>query len=262
MQHLTEEQLVLHHYHDGDAPFAVEQHLAACGDCREQFDTLRRVLALVSEAPLPERDASYGSEVWQRMRWKLGSRPSRVARTFLSAPRAGSADKNVRATRVTAGRSRAWVAPLIAAAAIALAFIGGILWHSRQSHPASAPVAKAQPNPEKLLVLVVGDHLENSERMLTELTNADPSQALDLTNESRRAEELVASNRIYRQAATQRGDTRMATLLSDLEPVLTELAHADGTLSPSEVSALQKRIESKGLLFKVRVASARGNQTL
>lgn len=235
MQHLTEEQLVLHHYHDGDAPFTVEQHLAACSDCREQFDTLRRVLALVTEAPLPDRDASYGDEVWNRMRWKLGSRKR---------------------------RARAWVVPLIAAAAVAIAFIGGIVWHSRQSHPASTPVANVKPNPEKLLVVVVGDHLENSERMLTELTNADPSQELNVTTESRRAEELVASNRIYRQAAVQRGDTRMATLLSDLEPVLTELAHSDGTLSPAEVGALQRRIESKGLLFKVRVASAQGNQTL
>jgi len=235
MQHLTEEQLVLHHYHDGDAPFTVEQHLAACGDCREQFDTLRRVLALVTEAPLPDRDASYGDEVWNRMRWKLGSRRRRTS---------------------------AWLVPLIAAATVAIAFIGGIVWHSRRSQPTSAPVATAQPNPEKLLVLVVGDHLESSERLLTELTNADPSQELNVTTESRRAEELVASNRIYRQTAMQRGDTRMATLLSDLEPVLTELAHSDGTLSPAEVGALQRRIESKGLLFKVRVASARGNQTL
>ena len=66
----------------------------------------------------------------------------------------------------------------------------------------------------------------------------------------------MASNRIYRQTATQRGDDRLASVLSDLEPVLLEIAHSDGKLSPDEATALQKRIDSKGLLFKVRVISA------
>jgi len=38
--------------------------------------------------------------------------------------------------------------------------------------------------------------------------------------------------------------------------VLIELSHAGSTLSKDEVSELQKRIEAKGLLFKVRVVSA------
>jgi hypothetical protein len=92
--------------------------------------------------------------------------------------------------------------------------------------------------------------------MLLELSNADARHPLDVTSESRRAGELVASNRIYRQTATRRGETRIASLLSDLEPVLLELSHAGATLSPDEIAALQKRIDSKGLLFKVRVVSA------
>ena len=47
MQHLTEEQLVLHHYHDGDAAADVAQHLGACAECRAQSETLTRVLSLV-----------------------------------------------------------------------------------------------------------------------------------------------------------------------------------------------------------------------
>jgi len=58
----------------------------------------------------------------------------------------------------------------------------------------------------------------------------------------------------------QHGDDRLASLLADLEPVLLEIAHSDGTLSPAEAVALQKRIDSKGLLFKVRVMTAqKGN---
>jgi len=158
------------------------------------------------------------------------------------------------------------------AAALVVAFIGGILWHARTQQtvtpqtvvahnappvaPAAQPAAIASASKDRLLLVVVSDHLDSSERMLLEISNADAKHPLDVASESKRAGELVASNRIYRQTATRRGETRIASLLSDLEPVLVELSHAGSTLSPDEIAALQKRIDSKGLLFKVRVVSA------
>ncbi|HXH38600.1 MAG TPA: hypothetical protein VNN08_08225 [Thermoanaerobaculia bacterium] len=242
MQHLTEEQLIAHYYHEGDAAFA-EEHLASCDECRAQLETLRSVLALIDQLPIPERGDAYGEEVWTRLRWKMGSERR---------------------------RSRVWGTIAAIAAALAVAFIGGVLWHARTQqtqHPQTVVAQATQPGPvrtaaaesasrDRLLLIVVGDHLDNSERMLLELTKADPKQPLDVSSESKRAGELVASNRIYRQTATRRGETRIASLLSDLEPVLVELSHAGSTLSPDEITALQKRIDSKGLLFKVRVVSA------
>ena len=73
MQHLTEEQLVLHHYHDGESAAETEKHLASCAECRAQSETLKRVLALVDSMPIPERGESYSEQVWTRLRWKLGS---------------------------------------------------------------------------------------------------------------------------------------------------------------------------------------------
>ena len=118
------------------------------------------------------------------------------------------------------------------------------------------PAAIASASKDRLLLVVVSDHLDSSERMLLEISNADAKHPLDVASQSKRAGELVASNRIYRQTAARRGETRIASLLSDLEPVLVELSHAGSTLSPDEIAALQKRIDSKGLLFKVRVVSA------
>jgi hypothetical protein len=248
MQHLTEEQLVAHYYHDGDAAIA-EAHLGSCEECRAQLATLRSVLALIDQLPIPEKNVVYGEEVWTRLRWKLGSERR---------------------------RSRVWATISAIAAALALAFIGGMFWHARtqQTSPAVV-VARSTPSPaaaaqtasssssavsrDRLLLVVVSDHLDNSERMLLELSNADAKHPLDVTSESRRAGELVASNRIYRQTAARRGETRIASLLSDLEPVLLELSHAGSTLSPDEIASLQKRIDSKGLLFKVRVVSAQVN---
>ena len=235
MQHLNEEQLVLHHYHDGDGAGQTEEHLAGCAECRAQFETLRRVLALVDTLPIPDRGDGYSEQVWTRLRWKLGSERRRL---------------------------RQWQIGFAAAAMLAIAFVSGILWHRQniatapvQTATVKAPAAETA-KPTQILLVVVGDHLDASERMLLEVANADARRSLDMSEESRRAEDLVVSNRIYRQTAAQRGETRIATLLSDIEPVLLELAHAGSSLSPEKLAALQKRIESKGLLFKVRVVSA------
>jgi anti-sigma factor RsiW len=106
MQHLTEEVLVAHYYHDDDAPPAAEEHLRACGECRAQYHAIRRVLALVQEAPLPDRGDAYGDQVWSRLRWKLGSDKRRRLR---------------------------WQSLLAAAAVLAIAFFAGQLWHARSS---------------------------------------------------------------------------------------------------------------------------------
>jgi hypothetical protein len=234
MQHLNEEQLVMHRYRDeGDDAASAEQHLSACADCRAQYDTLCRVLALVDELPVPERGDDYGTAVWNRLRWRLGRRE----------------------------RARMWQG-LAAAAMVALVFLAGVWWARMRStkadHIASntAQMAAQAAGHDRILVMVVGDHLDNSERMLLEISNADSSRPLDVSGERRRAAELVSQNRLYRQTATQRGDERIATLLADLEPVLVELAHADDHLSAAELTSLQKRIDSKELLFKVRVVSA------
>jgi hypothetical protein len=235
MQHLTEQELVLHHYHDEDSPAAAAQHLAACDVCRAEYNSIQRVLALVDEMPIPERAEGYGEQVWTRLRWKLGS------------PR----------------RQNTWRSLLAAAAIIAIAFFAGQWWQARNVAPANvatinnaAAKVSQSDSQNRILFVVVTDHLDSSERMLMQVVNSDSKRGLDLTSERGRAEELVASNRIYRQTAQQRGNDRLATVLADLEPVLLEIAHSDGKLSPEEAASLQKRIDSKGLLFKVRVISA------
>jgi hypothetical protein len=157
---------------------------------------------------------------------------------------------------------------------IALVFFAGGLWWAKNhaltpagpSEITNSPSTSLIASPantahdhDRILLVVVGDHLDNSERMLLELTNADASRGLDVTAERRRATELVSANRLYRRTAEQHGDARIAALLADLEPVLLELSHADDRLSPDEVASLQKRIDSKELLFKVRVVSAQAS---
>jgi len=240
MQHLNDEELIAHHYRDADA----SEHLRACADCKAQYETLCRVLSLVESVPVPERGASYPDEVWNRLRWRLERR-----------------------------RRRTWQWMASAAAVLAIAFVTGEWWHSRQQTADSGqqvaaarplntstaqPLNSSTPDTNKVLVYVVGDHLDAAERVLAELSNADPKKGLDVGEQQKRAEELVDANRIYRQTAAKRGDARIAALLSDIEPILVELSHSGAKLTPDELTSMQRRIDSKNLLFKMRVMSAQG----
>ena len=68
MNHLNEEQLILHYYgEEGDDSSTAEQHLEECGECRALYASLQRVLNVVDSLPVPERGAEYGAQVWQRI---------------------------------------------------------------------------------------------------------------------------------------------------------------------------------------------------
>src|SRR5205085_12631435 len=85
MQHLSEEQLVLYHYHDPESPAGAAEHLLACADCHTQYDALRRVLTLVDDMAVPHRADKYGIAAWNRLRWKLGTEPRRTRLAAMSA---------------------------------------------------------------------------------------------------------------------------------------------------------------------------------
>src|SRR5438477_7664917 len=87
MQHLTEQELVLHHYHDEDSPAAVAQHLTACDVCRAEYNSIQRVLALVDEMPIPERVDNYGEHVWTRLAGSSEARGGRHGNRSSAQPR-------------------------------------------------------------------------------------------------------------------------------------------------------------------------------
>jgi hypothetical protein len=64
---------------------------------------------------------------------------------------------------------------------------------------------------------------------------------------------LLDENRLYRETAKQQGDVALASVLDELERVLLDVAHSPDELTPAKLASLQKRIEDRGILFKVRV---------
>jgi hypothetical protein len=166
------------------------------------------------------------------------------------------------------GGWRAWFVPgrLAWAAAIVVlvgaAFMAGRLAPRPDATP--APVASAAPSDaqvrERILLVDLNDHLEQSQMVLIELVSGDDAQPAVMSVERNRAEQLVSANRLYRQTAVSNGDTGMADLLDELERVLVDVAAGPATASSRDLAEVRRQIESKSLLFKVRVLSSEVRQ--
>ncbi len=219
--HPGDDDLVLYHYGEGDDRAELERHVAACTTCRDRLEALRRDLAWVDALPVPERGQAYGAQVWQRVRPRLQRRTGR----------------------------RFWVPAALAASLLAAFLLG------RQFPETPSPLAA--PVRERILLVAVGDHLERSQLVLVELANADPNGPLAMGSERKLAQELVGESRLYRQSAVRAGETGVADVLDDVERILVEVAHSPETLSPADLRTLQRRIESKGILFKMRILGSR-----
>jgi hypothetical protein len=105
----------------------------------------------------------------------------------------------------------------------------------------------------RVLLLSVADHLERSDRVLTDIMNT-PGGA-DISVEQQWAADLVAANRLYRQDAVDADETSVAAVLDELERTLLDIVHRPADTSSQDFDQLRRRIDSAALLFKVRVMS-------
>jgi hypothetical protein len=255
-KHYSEDDLTLYYY--GEAPSAgfgaarrkadIERHLQECSDCARVYREIAGTLAMVVAEEAPERGERYGLEVWQRIRHQLPEAEAKFGWFTGFTKVAGLA---------------AIAAVLVIAAFIAGRFSMNPSNLANPSNPANSanlenPANSANPsnlaNPGvRLLVSDVADHLERSERMLTDIMNT--SNPGDISMEQGWAEDLLSTSRLYRQDAVEAGEQSIATILDDLERNLLEIVHSPSKISAADLEQLRRRIDAAALLFKVRVMS-------
>ena len=235
MKHLNEEELIDLYYNE--ATTAAHVHLRACRECSTQYSELQRDLDSVKAAQASPRGAEYGERVWQALIPQLTAYPKKTARW------------------------RSWVqwksVALAAscAALLAIAFVGGRYWE-RHSNRTTAVVS---PNPQatqRVLLVVLTDHLDRTERLLVALNHADSPDRAENDQLQSEARELLASNRLYRATANKAGDPAMAGTLDRVENVLAEVAN-DPNLTAEDLERVRKDMNTEGILFDIRVLLAR-----
>jgi len=234
MKHMTEQELIAFREGVVEQRAAISEHLAACHECREELERIEAVLAALDTLPVPDPGVDYGRRVWQQIASRLPERPDAWWQAWFQ-PR------------------RLAVIGALAALIIAAFVIGRIT----SPMPVVDNVASNEQVRERILIVAVGEHLGHSERMLVELSNAEPSnpaqKQVNISAEQRRAEDLLQENRLYRQTALQEGDTGLASTLDELERVLLDVAHSPEEVTPKQLEAIRQKIEARGILFKVRV---------
>jgi hypothetical protein len=140
------------------------------------------------------------------------------------------------------------------------AFLGGSLWQKLRSHPDVA-VNPAQAR-ERVVLFILNDHLDRSERLLVELNHAaeEDSGAQSSDQEASlqaEARQLLPDNRLYRQAVSAGNDPMMVAALDHLERVLLEVANSPDKLSSADIARIEQEMNTDSLLFQVRVLRAR-----
>ena len=248
--HLTEDELILHYYGEIDrADHArVESHLASCAECQFANEKLRRVMTMVDAASPVEAPLGFERTAWARLEPALEERLG-----HRSAAREGGSGWK------TFFWFPQWALAGGVAALVVVAFMAGRI--SGGDSPVATPSgAVAEVERGRVLQTAVGDHLDRTQMMLVELANAETDGADVLAGEQKRAEDLVAANRVIRKSALQAGDGQVVDILEDLERVLLEIANAPANATSNDLTDLQSRITREDLLFRLRVIASEMRQ--
>jgi hypothetical protein len=250
--HCTDDELTLYYYGEGSRRHNVERHLESCQACAATYREIAGTLAMIAAPETPERGDQYGLEIWQRIRHKLPERESGFSR-FSGLWRFSG----------FSGFERFSGFGVAAAAALLMiaAFIGGRVWQQRSATPVLTTATNA-PNPANpehpenrtnlILLTSVADHLDRSERVLTDIMNAPRG---DISTEQGWATDLLNASRLYRQDAVDAGEDSVASVLDELERNLIEIVHSPSRISAADLDQIRRRIDAASLLFKVRVMS-------
>ena len=196
----------------------VEQHLEACAECAKTYAALRSDLAEMEFAEPPVRDALYGKRVWESI---SGSLPAYEVRKAELAARRPVERLELCCRRPGAGYLRLHRWPAVGAQRRRKTVAG--------NHPQQKQPSVAHP-PQRVVVVVLSDHLDRSERLLVELKHADAGNAEMLSPLRDEARSLLAANRICRQKAKHDDDPALATALDRLDHLLAELGKPAGWL--------------------------------
>jgi hypothetical protein len=237
MNHLSEEQIVLHYYGDAEEASEVERHLAACPDCRAEFVRVQATLKQIEPLEVTEPAAEFEEKTWLNLRDRLPEKGNFLRRLF--------------------GGQQKWALAGAMAVLLAAAFLAGRFWPRPGQQVAQQP--PSQVNPQRVVLVAVGDHLERSQMLLVEIMNADTKGPINFSNEQAEARELLDSNHLYRVSSQQAGDPQVARLLDQLGRVLAEIANGPAEVSPGDLEQVRHTIQSEGLLFKVRVVGSEVN---
>jgi hypothetical protein len=233
MKHLTEEEMIGHYYSEDFGEAEAEIHLQACKECAQAYKEFSNLLGSLCALDVPLRGSEYGAQIWQSIQGSLQS---------------------------YGPKRRLFYWPQLAYAAACLLFLAGAFWAGRfWEHAHSKPLVATseQQTRERVVLFVLDNHLDRSERLLVQLNHAGgQGNYVDLPQQAE-AQQLLSDNQLYRQSAAQANDPLLNAALDHLERVLLEVANSGNELTSRDIASIQQEMNTQGLLFEIRVLRTR-----
>jgi hypothetical protein len=246
MKHWTDEEL----YALSQSPAGgLPNHLRECQECSTRFHEFVALLeSAAGAAGTPRPAPGLNARVWAAIR------PSLPIYHPQTQGRRGSGG-------FTAWwpRGLVWAGALASLLLIGTAFWAGRLVERRHRETNLALQAPAS-QPGRVVLLVVREHLDRSERLLVELDHSGHFARVDEGSLAREAADLSEDNRLYRQTAATSRDPALAQLLDRLDRVLVEVAHEPAALHGGDLARMREQMNLDGLLFELRIVRDRHNK--
>jgi hypothetical protein len=218
-----------------EASAAARSHLAGCAACSARARDAEKTLALVDDAWRSELSPLVpAARLRARVEEGLTARPARVDRLWW---RTGFADWRIGA----------------AIAVLVMAVAGAVTIPLPQNPPAR-PVSRQPAVPEPTRVETeTSRHLGQTQLLLRSIRNAEDETVRDVAYERELSRELLMRNRLLRRSAERRNAARAEAVLSEIEPLLLDIANLPEQPALEEMRSLKELIHDQQIIAELQV---------
>jgi hypothetical protein len=232
----------------------VARHVRACGACRQALEDL----AIIREAleARPDVSAPPGGD-WSGFMTRLDAAVGQERRSQQAAAAVVLFDRRPRTARPSYAGYLA-MAALLALVTMSVLFVA----RSRDAigpgvaEDLALPAAEsARMQPDPGLATASEKHFERSKLVLLGLATKDATEPASWEYERDLATALLNDTRLYRMAAEDRGMTRLAGVLRDLELVLLQTSMSEKG-DPAGLAQIQRLIRKRDVLGQMETVSA------
>jgi len=224
---------------------AIEHHLASCGDCRRDAETLG---SLLSEFPREERSPNNErpDAYWQ-------SFASRVEQELVRDRRHWALSQWASA-RLASWAPTGWRPSVALVGGVSAIVLSIGLWLT------SGPFSGETPRGDAVVSVMgvssqkaVEEYLTGSRMLLIGIANMSPEEGkpIDLSLERTAARSLVRQARLL---SGEHLDERSQELIGELERILIELANLEESADVPAIDIIRTGVRQQNLLFKIRMA--------
>ena len=121
-----------------------------------------------------------------------------------------------------------------------------------EAEVAASDIIGREPTPTGLST---ARHAEQAQMLLRSFRNASATDALDLSYERERSQELLYRNIVLRREAARGGKTGVEATLSQLETILLDIANLGDKPASEDVRSIKNRMERKNIVAMLQVAA-------